>query len=80
VITTDRLSTRLGFTFLGYREFTLGELTVFYEPRIEDQHVYKAAKYGDMVVELRRRRFSARLLAVEFGSNRLTFRQFTVAL
>ena len=49
-------------------EILLIELTVPYESRIDDAHVYKTEKYSDLAKELQEAGFKTRVLAVEIGA------------
>jgi hypothetical protein len=49
------------------KKMLLLELTVPNETRTE-QHIFKTAKYEDLVVKLRRQGISARIMAVEVGA------------
>ena len=48
--------------------FILIELTVPYESNIEEQHVFKTAKYEDLTKRLNKKGISVRFFAVEVGS------------
>ena len=50
------------------KQILLIELTVPYESRIEEAHVYKTEKYADLVTGLREDGFQARVFAVEVGA------------
>ena len=50
------------------RRIVLIELTVPYESRIDQQHVFKTAKYDDLVKELQRKGYHTTLSAVEVSS------------
>ena len=49
-------------------EILLIELTVPYESRIDDAHVYKTEKYSDLAKELQEAGFKTRVFAVEIGA------------
>ena len=50
------------------KEILLIELTVPYESRIDDAHVYKTEKYSDLAKELREDGFKTKVMAVEVGA------------
>ena len=50
------------------KKIILVELTVPYESRIETQHLYKTAKYEDLLGQIRRAGYTSELLAVEVGA------------
>ena len=50
------------------KEILLIELTVPYETRIEDAHVYKTGKYADLATCLRDAGFKTKVFAVEVGA------------
>ena len=50
------------------KEILLIELTVPYESRIDDAHVYKTHKYSDLAKELREAGFKTKVFAVEVGA------------
>ena len=49
-------------------QFILIELTVPFEPRMGESHVFKEAKYQDLIEELRKNGKAARIFAVEVGT------------
>jgi hypothetical protein len=50
------------------RHIILIELTVPFESRLEEQHIFKTAKYSDLATYLRRQGYIARIEAVEVGA------------
>jgi hypothetical protein len=53
------------------KQIIMIELTVPYESRMEEQHLFKLAKYGDLVQALKDEGYRARILAVEVGARGL---------
>lgn len=55
----------------GTRQIVMVEVTVPFESRLEEQHMFKMAKYSDLVTDLRNDGYGARCYAIEVGARGL---------
>ena len=68
VIKQTRLRPDIVLSDTASKQMVLIELTVPYESRIEQAHIYKREKYTDLVNELSRQGYKAKVFAVEVGA------------
>ena len=68
VIKKTKMRPDIVFHSASTRQIIMVELTVPYESRMEEAHIYKTEKYHDLTKELEKDGYCARILPVEIGA------------